>query len=133
MALGKDFGARFKEARENKGLSQKAVGKAIGKHYHRVLAYEKGSADLDTAAELAAAIDVPLVELLFPGDAKTTVKEHSLPECVRRVSTAALGAIDRPDMSHLPPELVAELAKLTPAQAARLYRMVTQPSKKDIG
>jgi transcriptional regulator with XRE-family HTH domain len=70
MSLGNDFAKRFKSLREQRKVTQTDVGVALGVKWQRVHIYEKsGRILLDQAEIMAATIDEPLSNLLFPAGA----------------------------------------------------------------
>ncbi|MGN2250324.1 helix-turn-helix domain-containing protein [Frateuria sp. GZRe14] len=72
--IGSIFATRLKAAREMRGLSQRALGGLVSESKSngsvRINRYEQGvnRADMDTAAALAEALDVPLAYLFAEKD-----------------------------------------------------------------
>lgn len=76
----KGFGARLKELRESKGLTQKELGRRIGVHYLNVGKYEKDKVgpSVDTLMRMGRVFNVPLDFLVYGVAAKSHIEDEEL-------------------------------------------------------
>lgn len=84
--LVRRLGARLRELRDARGLTQEQLGEKAGISWHFVSSIERGrkGATTDTLAKLAALLDVTLSELFLGVD-------KPLPKETKRLETALAG------------------------------------------
>ena len=78
--LRKGFGARLKELRQSKGLTQKELGRRIGVHYLNVGKYERDKVgpSVDTLMRMGRVFDVTLDFLVYGPAAKAHIDDEEL-------------------------------------------------------
>lgn len=74
MNTNDEIAARLKKARENRGISQKALAEICGWAQSRIGNYESGSRTIgiDDAIALAGALNIPPMDLIFGSEATET-------------------------------------------------------------
>lgn len=106
MPMTMDVGSNIRKARELKGLSQKELAGLLKKHYHRVIAYEKGRVTLDMVAKIGKVLGMENPwDLLRPPTPTPQTVDHGISECVSRVIAGAMGA-------SIPADILEGLAKI---------------------
>ena len=106
--LREGFGARIKELRQAKGLTQKQLGKKIGVHYLNVGRYEQDKVNPSVPAlmRLARALNVTLDFLVYGPDGKAHIKDEELFFLFK--SVLELEPQDRIEVKQLVTSFVAE-------------------------
>lgn len=120
------LGERIKKRRKINGLSQAELGKLVKVGNRQILGYEKASVGItiEQVEEIARALGVPIINLLFPGEVPEPVKLNPTPLEALKIVEQALKEKSQGPLDILASRVISALTPLNEDQAEGLVGML---------